>query len=570
MPSSPHHRSHALTTLVALTLASLLLLTPTLPHATRHASPPHNAFVEWAPAPLCAADPAACSVPPPHVPPAAAGVRYLVLVGPIGPSHSYVLRRVGVELASRGAHVLAVAPAAVDVAPVTDAATAARWRAVSFQGVGALARAASVMASQPWREAHMSLMMGALADATAAECDALVADAGVAAAIAAFEPHFLVGDTVDSCTVVMSERLGVPRAEVGVGSLVPGMHASWRRGWGRDWPLAADVLAVPATGTAMVPPLASPVVALLNAAAHGMEAVLDVIFVRRAVRMLHARHGVDAASRGARARAALLIANADPAWEYTRTLPPGVLLPGSIMAGPGDPLPADLAAWTASAAARGDRVIYAALGSFFRLLPDQAAALVSGLSTLPRVSVVIRLTADEMDDATVAGQPANVRVVRWAPQNDLLASGTVDLFVTHGGASSIGEAVYHGVPLVVMPQGAEQRDNAVKVAAAGFGVPVLRFRAPPPLIINATAAALADLDTLTARARSAQARARVGRSTGAATAAAAIERAALLGLGARQPLPGEVDGGVRGRLVVGVVLVVAGTCWGGVTKRRVE
>ena len=60
--------------------------------------------------------------------------------------------------------------------------------------------------------------------------------------------------------------------------------------------------------------------------------------------------------------------------------------------------------------------------------------------------------------------PAHVRVVAWAPQNDIIADEAVAAFVTHGGANSLYEAAYHGTPIVCIPFFADQPDNAAKVS----------------------------------------------------------------------------------------------------------
>ena len=542
MVHRPPHTARARAAAVCAAALATAVAAPLLsPPTSASLSPPSNMFVEWAPD--ARYDGAALDGAPPAPPPAAVAQRYLLLVGPIGPSHSYVLRRVGLELAARGARVLAVAPAHVEVAPPTDAVTAARWEAVTYDGGDAMARLAAELGRSIWREAHLSLVMGPLTRAAGAVCDALVADAATARAVAAFGPTFVVGDLVDPCGGIMSERLGLPRAEVSVGSLVHGLLTSPARAVPRrDWPLAADLSSTPGTGVPLVPPLTSPVAMLRNAVAYGVEAVLDIVAVRPQLAALHARHGVDLSTPAARARNALVVVNSDPAWEHARALPPGVVLAGSILAGPGQALPADLAAWLAAATARSDRVVYYSMGTVFSQPPGAAAAIVAGLASAEtRVAVLARATERELDARAAASLPPSVRVVRWAPQNDLLASGGVSLFVTHGGASSIGEAVFHGVPLVVAPQGAEQLDNAVKVAAAGFGVPVLESKPPPDAILAAATRALSELPVLAARARAVQARARVGRPPGAVVAAAAIERAALLGLGARTPLPQELS-----------------------------
>jgi len=64
---------------------------------------------------------------------------------------------------------------------------------------------------------------------------------------------------------------------------------------------------------------------------------------------------------------------------------------------------------------------------------------------------------------------ANVKVITWAPQNDVLGHESVRAFVSHGGNNSIYEAAYHAVPTVVMPCVADQGENAVKVLNTAFG-----------------------------------------------------------------------------------------------------
>ena len=59
--------------------------------------------------------------------------------------------------------------------------------------------------------------------------------------------------------------------------------------------------------------------------------------------------------------------------------------------------------------------------------------------------------------------PKHVRVVKWAPQNDVLAHPGTKVFVTHGGANSVYEAAFHGIPIVALPIFAEQPHNAAKV-----------------------------------------------------------------------------------------------------------
>lgn len=57
----------------------------------------------------------------------------------------------------------------------------------------------------------------------------------------------------------------------------------------------------------------------------------------------------------------------------------------------------------------------------------------------------------------------NIKIISWAPQNDVLGDPAVKLSVTHAGSNSIYEAAYHGKPVVCIPLLADQFDQAAKV-----------------------------------------------------------------------------------------------------------
>ncbi len=45
-------------------------------------------------------------------------------------------------------------------------------------------------------------------------------------------------------------------------------------------------------------------------------------------------------------------------------------------------------------------------------------------------------------------KPDNVKLVKWAPQQDILGHKNTKLFITHSGQSSTQETLCHGVPVV--------------------------------------------------------------------------------------------------------------------------
>ena len=64
--------------------------------------------------------------------------------------------------------------------------------------------------------------------------------------------------------------------------------------------------------------------------------------------------------------------------------------------------------------------------------------------------------------------PENIAVESWVPQSQVLQQSAV--FITHGGINSIHEGLYCDLPLLVVPQQAEQTFNAMRVVDLGAGL----------------------------------------------------------------------------------------------------
>ncbi|CAH1193194.1 Oleandomycin glycosyltransferase [Paenibacillus auburnensis] len=64
--------------------------------------------------------------------------------------------------------------------------------------------------------------------------------------------------------------------------------------------------------------------------------------------------------------------------------------------------------------------------------------------------------------------PKNFTVKNYVPQTDVLQQAK--LFITHGGMNSTHEGLYYGVPLIVIPQSADQPILARQVATIGAGI----------------------------------------------------------------------------------------------------
>jgi hypothetical protein len=85
--------------------------------------------------------------------------------------------------------------------------------------------------------------------------------------------------------------------------------------------------------------------------------------------------------------------------------------------------------------------VYVSLGTVCTIGAEEFRELASALSNLPR-RVVWKVGRDDLPtglDLGSLGLGRNVKVVQWAPQNDLLGSGHIGAFLTHGGINGLYE-----------------------------------------------------------------------------------------------------------------------------------
>jgi UDP:flavonoid glycosyltransferase YjiC (YdhE family) len=154
------------------------------------------------------------------------------------------------------------------------------------------------------------------------------------------------------------------------------------------------------------------------------------------------------------------------------------LRPVPFDAVPGEALPA----WVGELATRP--TVYVTLGTLDNDAPGVLEAVVEGLHDEPLNLVVT--VGPSRDPAEMGPQPANVRVERYVPQSLLLPH--CDVVVAHGGSGTTLAALGLGLPLLLLPQGANQFTNAERCAAIGAGIRLLPAEVGPEPVRTAVRA----------------------------------------------------------------------------------
>ena len=117
-------------------------------------------------------------------------------------------------------------------------------------------------------------------------------------------------------------------------------------------------------------------------------------------------------------------------------------------------------------------IVYITLGTVYNQNLGVFKALLDGLRG-EALNVVVTV-GKQNDPADLGLQPSNIHVHQYIPQELLLPHCAA--VVTHGGAGSTLGALAFGLPLLIVPQGADHFYNAERVVAAGAGVQLMPDR----------------------------------------------------------------------------------------------
>ena len=186
-------------------------------------------------------------------------------------------------------------------------------------------------------------------------------------------------------------------------------------------------------------------------------------------------------------RSELWLVNGAPvSLDYPRLYAPHYHFIGGLSAVPGQPLTGVVREIVDSSSA-DHGIIVVSFGSMLTTLPvDIVAKIFAALRRFPQ-RVLMRY-----DGNMTLPVPPNVKLIRWLPQNDLLADPKTRLFITHAGTNGQLEALYHGVPMLSMPVFGDQSYNARRAQDRGFGITVEPYASTAEQLADAVRTMLTD------------------------------------------------------------------------------
>ncbi len=133
--------------------------------------------------------------------------------------------------------------------------------------------------------------------------------------------------------------------------------------------------------------------------------------------------------------------------------------------------------------------VYFTLGTVFNMESgDLFDRVLVGLRDLP-INLVVTVGRD-IDPAELGPQPDNVLIERYVPQAVLLPH--CSLVVSHGGSGSVIGTLAHGLPMVLIPMGADQPLNAARCEKLGVACVVDALAATPQTVREAVSRVLVD------------------------------------------------------------------------------
>ena len=155
-------------------------------------------------------------------------------------------------------------------------------------------------------------------------------------------------------------------------------------------------------------------------------------------------------------------------FEYPRTISPLTSYVGPILSKSPDQIPEDMMSWLDKKDER--QVIYISMGSFMVLGKKEIQVILNAVLAT-HYSAMWALRTKNDDDLNDIGIDRNrIYITEWAPQLAVLQHRSISMAILHGGSNGLHEALYNGVPPIVLPIAGDQYANAGRVQFQHLGI----------------------------------------------------------------------------------------------------
>ncbi|MGU3443006.1 macrolide family glycosyltransferase [Bacillus cereus] len=138
---------------------------------------------------------------------------------------------------------------------------------------------------------------------------------------------------------------------------------------------------------------------------------------------------------------------------------------------------------------KNKKVIFISMGTVFNEQPELYEKCFEAFKDIDATVILVvgkKININQFEDI-----PYNFKVYNYVSQLEVLKH--TDVFVSHGGMNSSSEALYYGVPLVVVPVTGDQPLVAKRVAEVGAGIRLNRKELTPELLREAVKKVMDDV-----------------------------------------------------------------------------
>ena len=162
-----------------------------------------------------------------------------------------------------------------------------------------------------------------------------------------------------------------------------------------------------------------------------------------------------------KAKTELYLVDYDELVEHHLPLYPNMIPVGGLSTRPPRQLSGKLKEFMDSAQ---EGAVIVSLGSMIKFISREVEeTMMASFKRFENIKFVFKFANESRIDA-------NIMLMSWIPQNDLLGHQNTKVFITHCGYNAQYDALYNAVPIIALPISGDQPYNSVTMQAKGFGI----------------------------------------------------------------------------------------------------